>query len=110
MNSSMSGWSTSRTTIFAARRVLPPDLIVLEDLGFFVGGEVAAGRAPAADRVDDASDHLLDARLALRRAHASAEVLLGDDVGRGLRPELRELDPLLFEGGLVLARNEGIAD
>ena len=28
MKSSMSGWSTSRTTIFAARRVLPPDLIV----------------------------------------------------------------------------------
>src|SRR5450755_2928984 len=27
-NSSMSGWSTSRITIFAARRVLPPDLIV----------------------------------------------------------------------------------
>ncbi len=26
--SRMSGWSTSRTTIFAARRVLPPDLIV----------------------------------------------------------------------------------
>src|SRR4030095_11062409 len=31
MNSSMSGWSTSRTTIFAARRVLPPDLIVPAD-------------------------------------------------------------------------------
>src|SRR6187551_3148500 len=28
MKSSTSGWSTSRTTIFAARRVLPPDLIV----------------------------------------------------------------------------------
>src|ERR671920_486993 len=28
MNSRMSGWSMSRTTIFAARRVLPPDLIV----------------------------------------------------------------------------------
>src|SRR6058998_2192004 len=27
MNSVMSGWSTSKTTIFAARRVLPPDLI-----------------------------------------------------------------------------------
>src|SRR5918999_3445373 len=27
MNSSTSGWSTSRITIFAARRVLPPDLI-----------------------------------------------------------------------------------
>ncbi len=26
--STMSGWSTLRTTIFAARRVLPPDLIV----------------------------------------------------------------------------------
>ncbi len=28
MNSSMSGCSMSRMTIFAARRVLPPDLIV----------------------------------------------------------------------------------
>ena len=28
MNSSMSGWSTSRMTILAARRVLPPDLMV----------------------------------------------------------------------------------
>src|ERR671915_286490 len=28
MKSSMSGWSTSSTTILAARRVLPPDLIV----------------------------------------------------------------------------------
>src|SRR3954447_3621538 len=28
MNSSTSGWSTSSTTILAARRVLPPDLIV----------------------------------------------------------------------------------
>src|SRR5271169_6163470 len=27
MNSTMSGWSTLRMTIFAARRVLPPDLI-----------------------------------------------------------------------------------
>src|SRR5262245_33472080 len=27
MNSTMSGWSTSNTTILAARRVLPPDLI-----------------------------------------------------------------------------------
>src|SRR6266487_318869 len=31
MNSSTSGWSTSRTTILAARRVLPPDLIVPAD-------------------------------------------------------------------------------
>src|SRR3954467_9450293 len=31
MNSSTSGWSTSRMTIFAARRVAPPDLIVPAD-------------------------------------------------------------------------------
>src|SRR5579871_1427339 len=31
MNSSMSGWSTFRTTILAARRVLPPDLMVPAD-------------------------------------------------------------------------------
>src|SRR3954471_13102492 len=31
MNSSISGWSTSSTTIFAARRVAPPDLIVPAD-------------------------------------------------------------------------------
>src|SRR5262249_9900279 len=31
MNSSTSGWSMSSTTIFAARRVLPPDLIVPAD-------------------------------------------------------------------------------
>src|SRR3954463_13805912 len=31
MNSSMSGWSMSRTTILAARRVAPPDLIVPAD-------------------------------------------------------------------------------
>jgi len=31
MNSAMSGWSTSSTTILAARRVAPPDLIVPAD-------------------------------------------------------------------------------
>src|ERR1044071_5351806 len=31
MNSSMSGWSTSSTTILAARLVFPPDLIVPAD-------------------------------------------------------------------------------
>src|SRR5665213_3087903 len=31
MKSSTSGWSESRITIFAARRVLPPDLIVPAD-------------------------------------------------------------------------------
>ena len=206
MNSSTSGWSTSSTTIFAARRVLPPDLIVpadasaprmkltgpdayppfescsfeersrerlrpepepprkmialaadpvedrlhrvvdredeagaalrlrleadvepdrgverrvlvdedrlelgLEGVRLLVGREVAALAAPAADRVDDAADHLLDGALALGRGHAAAEVLLRDDVRRGLRPELRELDVLLLERRAVLARDVRVA-
>src|SRR5207237_2349698 len=77
----------------------------LEGVGLFVGGEVAAGAAPGADRVGDARDHVLDAPLALRRAHAAPEVLLRDDVRGRLRPELRELDALLLEDRLVLARD-----
>ena len=37
----------------------------LEGLGLLVVLEVTALAAPDADRVDDAADHLLDARLAL---------------------------------------------
>src|SRR5262249_20434188 len=57
----------------------------------------------------DAADHLADALLALGGGHAAAEVLLRDDVRRRLRPELRELDALLLERGLVLAGDEGVA-
>ena len=81
----------------------------LERLGLLVGREVAALAAPAADRVDDAADHLLHRALALRRAHAAAEVLLGDDVRRRLRPEARELDVLLIERRAVLARDQRVA-
>src|SRR5207247_949431 len=41
--------------------------------------------------------------------HAAAEVLLGDDVGRGLRPELGELDAALLECRACLPRDERIA-
>src|SRR5581483_8474094 len=82
----------------------------LERVGLVVGREVAAVAAPAADRVDDAADHLLDRGLALGRAELPAEVLLRDDVRGRLRPELRELDRLLVERGLLLARDEGVAD
>ena len=58
---------------------------------------------------DDAADHLAHAPLALGGTEAAAEVLLGDDVGGRLRPELRELDALLLEGRLVLAGDEGVA-
>src|SRR5205823_12885118 len=75
----------------------------------FIRGEIPACAAPAADRVDDAPDHLLDAELALRRGHAAAEVLLRHDVRRCLRPELRKFHAFLLEGGLVLAGDEGVA-
>ena len=81
----------------------------LEGLGLLLVGEVAALAAPGADRGDDAADHLLHARLAVGRAHAAAEVLLGDDVRGRLRPELRELDALLLEDRLVLAGDERVA-
>ena len=81
----------------------------LEGLGLVGVGEVAAFLAPGDDRVDDAADHLLHARLALRRGEAAAEVLLRDDVRRGLRPELRELDTALLEGRAVAARDDRVA-
>src|SRR5581483_10278200 len=83
--------------------------LVLERLRLLLALEVAALAAPGADRRDDAADHLAHRALALRRGHAAAEVLLRDDVRRGLRPELRELDALLLEGGLVLAPDERVA-
>ena len=81
----------------------------LEGVRLLVGREVAALAPPAADRVDDAADHLLDGALALGRGHAAAEVLLRDDVRCGLRPELRELDVLLLEGRSVLAGDVRVA-
>ena len=53
---------------------------------------------------------MLDRALALRARHAAAEVLLRDDVRRGLRPELRELDVVLLERRAVLAGDERVAD
>jgi hypothetical protein len=84
--------------------------LVLERLRLGLVGEVTAFATPPAGRRDDARDHLLDGALALRARHAAAEILLRDDVGRGLRPELRELDVLLLEGRAVLARNVCVAD
>ena len=81
----------------------------LEGLGLLVVREVAALAAPAGGRVDDPADHLAHGALALGRAHAAAEILLRDDVRRGLRPEPGELDALLVERRALLARDERIA-
>ena len=67
-----------------------------------LAGEVLLRARPAGDRVDHAADQLLDAALALGRAHLAAEVLRDDDVGGLLRPELRNLDVALLEDDLAL--------
>src|SRR5207344_745365 len=85
--------------------------LVREDLRVLVAREVAALAPPTGDRVDDATDELADARLALRRAERTAEVLLRDDVGGVLRPGDRELDVTLLEGvaALLVVGDDGIA-
>ena len=82
----------------------------LEGLGLLVVNEIAALLAPGDRRLDDAADHLADARLALGRGEPPAEVLLRDDVRRRLGPELRELDAALLERRAVAARDHSIAN
>src|SRR5690606_31044313 len=86
------------------------DELHLEGVGVLLAREVAELAAPARDRAGDAADHLLDGGLALGRAEAAAEVLLGDDVRRVLRPALRELDAALLEGRVVRIADDRVAD
>src|SRR4029079_16667214 len=70
---------------------------------------VAAGAAPVGDRARDTGDHLLDRALAGRRFELTAEVLLGHDVRRFLRPRARELDIALLEGDLAAVADLRVA-
>ena len=75
--------------------------LVAERVGVGVAPEVAAFAAPAGDCVDHAAYELPHAALALGRSEQAAEVLLDDDVGRLLRPRLRELAAVLLEQRLA---------
>src|SRR5207237_9976346 len=77
--------------------------------GLFFIRELTTFTAPRPDCRNNPADHLANALLALGRGHAAAEVLLRDDVRRGLRPELGELDGLLLEDGAFLAGDQGVA-
>src|SRR5262245_5565199 len=70
----------------------------VERFGLGLVDEVAVLAAPGRDRVGHPIDDLLQRRLALGRPQLSPEVLLGDDVGRVLRPPRGELDVGLLEG------------
>jgi hypothetical protein len=76
--------------------------IGLERLRILLLVKVSLRPAPRADGAHHAADQLADAALALGRAECAAEVLRGDHVGRGLRPELRDFDVLLLEDDLAL--------
>ena len=69
----------------------------LERVAVLDRGEVAALTPPVGDRARHAADHLLDRALARRRVELPAEVLLGHDVRRVLRPRRRELHVVLAE-------------
>jgi hypothetical protein len=84
--------------------------LVLERVGVRRRGEVATLATPGGDRARDAADHLLDRALALLGSELPAEVLLGDDVRRVLRPGQRELDAALLERGIRRVADHGIAD
>src|SRR5437867_11892406 len=75
-----------------------PELkLVVERLAIGFARQVTRREAGPRDRVDHAVDHLIDAPLPRLGAELPAEVLRGHDVGRGLRPELRDLYPPLRE-------------
>src|SRR5262249_23674111 len=80
-------------------------------LGVGLGVEIPLGASPAAEGAHHAADELPDAALARGGAERAAEVFRGDDVGRRLRPELRDLDVLLLEDDFpLLAADHGGAD
>ena len=83
--------------------------LVLKRLSVLAAGEVTALNPPAGDRPRHAREHLLDRALTLGRTHLPAEVLLGDDVGRVLRPRLRELDVGLLERDLAAVADARVA-
>ena len=75
--------------------------VLAERLQILVGREVPVRLRPHRDRVDDAADELLDAALALGGANLAAEIFRDDDIGRLLRPGLRNLDVALLEHHLT---------
>ena len=120
MNSSMSGWSTSRTTIFAARRVAPPDLMVPAEAsaprmkrdragGGAAGGQQLLGGADAGEVQAGAGAALEDQPLlpvpVQDRVH---RVVDGQDEA-GARPAAGDAVPTLNQTGRVEAEAPGAA-
>src|SRR4029450_10318251 len=76
--------------------------LVREALERILAGEVLLRAGPAGNRVHDAPNELAHAGLTLRRPHRATEIFGNDDVGRLLRPRLRNLDVALLENDLAL--------
>ena len=76
--------------------------LVVEDGRVFGGAEVAARNAPVANGLSHAGDQRADAALALGRADRAVQIFAGDNVGRGHRPVLGDLDIFLLEDDAAL--------
>ncbi len=100
MKSRTSGWSTSSTTIFAARRVLPPDLIVPAQASAPRMNETGPEASPPFERC---SLERADAREVDPRAGAAAEdhALLGVPVEDRLDRVLDGEDEAVVDGDVV---------
>src|SRR4030095_1691320 len=72
--------------------------------------KVLLAARPFGDRVDDATNELLDRTLTLGRSDVAAEVFRDHDIGRFLRPRLRDLDATLLEHNMtLLVADDGVA-
>ena len=109
-NSSMSGWSTSRTTILAARRVAPPDLMVPADAsaprmkrdragGGAAGGQQLLGRADAGEVEAGAGAALEDQALLLVPVEDRVHRVVDGEDEAGARPAAGAAVPTLNQTG-----------
>src|ERR1017187_5722666 len=116
MNSSTSGWSTLRMTIFAARRVLPPDLIAPAKLSKPFMKETGPDAMPPeeSDSVDERSEERFEpvpdpnlksmpsvlARSRIEDIESPTELMKHADAGDRVRDAADEL----FDRPLALRR------
>ena len=82
-----------------------------EDIGIFVGCEVAVALAPVTDGLGYAGDEVANALLAVGGADLAVKILAGDDVGRGDGPVGGDFDGLLLEDEAAFeVLDDGVAE
>src|SRR5207247_2500350 len=106
MNSTMSGWSAFRMTIFAARRVLPPDLITPANASYPFMKETGPLAVPPPARCSLA-DRIVDRLLPVPEPNLNSIRSVFASVRLGAVVTSREL---MEHGGALVAADYGRAD